>query len=281
MPNIAAIHPQVVHFVVALVIVGVLFRIAGLFVRAAWLSPAALTLVALGAAASLVAVRSGTDAHGPVERVPGARAAVVAHEEWGERARNAILILLVVEAVAAAVSARAVSRARVAQVASAVVGVIVAGVLYRAGDLGGELVYGYAGGIGIRSGNPADVNHALIAAAHHQANLDRQSGRSQDAAALLDMVADRFPEQLELQIARAEATLSDRKDPSGALARLDAIRLPTEDTRLRIRAALARSGALASAGDVTAARQVLETLRSEFPANAQLQRRIAELQAKP
>lgn len=280
MPNIAALHPQVVHFVVALVVVGVLFRAVSLVVRASWLSPAAAALVALGAVASIVAVRSGIDAHGPVERVPGVRPAVVAHEEWGERARNAVLLLLVVEAVAAALTARNVSKARAAQVAAAIVGVVTVGVLFRAGDLGGDLVYGYAGGVGIRSGDPADVNRTLIAAAHHQANLDRQSGRPQDAAALMDMVADRFPDQLELQIARAEAILSDRKDSEGAIAKLDALQLPTTDTRMRVRAGVARSNALVAKGDLSAARQVLETLRTEFPTNGQIQRALAALEAR-
>lgn len=280
MPNLAALHPQVVHFVVALVVVGVLFRALGLVARASWLSPAAVALVGLGALASVVAVRSGIDAHGPVERVPGARPAVVAHEQWGERARNAVLLLLVVEAVAAALTARNIAQARVAQIAAAVVGLATVGVLFRAGDLGGQLVYGYAGGVGIRSGDPADVNRTLIAAAYHQANLDRQAGKPLEAAALLDLVADRFPEQLELQIARAEAILADRKDPNASLAKLDALQLPTSDTRMRVRAGVARSKALAARGDSSAARQVLETLRTELPTNGQIQRAIAEIEAK-
>ena len=77
MPSLAALHPQVVHFVVALIIVGVLFRVLSIGIRAPWLSPAALALISLGTVASVVAVRSGADAHGPVERVPGARPAVV------------------------------------------------------------------------------------------------------------------------------------------------------------------------------------------------------------
>lgn len=280
MPNLAALHPQVVHFVVALVVVGVLFRALGLVARAPWLSPAAAALVALGAMASVVAVRSGIDAHGPVERVPGARPAVVEHEEWGERARNVVLLLLVIEGVAAALTARNIAQARVAQIAAAVVGLATVGVLFRAGDLGGQLVYGYAGGVGIRSGDPADVHRTLIAAAHHQANLDRQAGKPLEAAALLDLVADRFPDQLELQIARAEALLSDRQDPNASLVKLDALQLPTNDTRMRVRAGVARARALAARGDSSAARQVLETLRTEFPANGQIQRAIAEIEAK-
>jgi uncharacterized membrane protein len=279
MPNLAAIHPQVVHFVVALIVVGVLFRVLSVVLKRAWLSPAALTLVALGTLASLVAVRSGTDAHGPVERVPGARQAVVDHEEWGERARNAFLILLAFEAVAATLAARQAGAARAAQIVAAVAGLAAVGVLYKAGEAGGTLVYGYAGGVGIRSGDPADVNHLLIAAAHHQANVDRQAGRLNDAAALIDSVADRFPDHLELQLARIDSVINDRKDPRAALARLDGLRVPTEDTRMRVRAGLLRSGALVATGDQTAARQVLETLKAEFPANTQIQRRLAEISA--
>ncbi|WP_291990060.1 DUF2231 domain-containing protein [Luteitalea sp.] len=277
MPSLAAFHPQVVHFVVALIIVGVLFRLLSLAVRVAWLSPAALALITLGTLASLVAVRSGADAHGPVERVPGARPAVVEHEEWGERARNAFLLLLAVEAVAATLTARKVGAARTAQIAAAVAGLAAVGVLYRAADLGGRLVYGYAGGVAVNTGDPEDVSRLLIAAAHQQANADRQAGRLGDAAAILDVVADRFPAHLELQLARVDSIINDRKDPAAALSRLDALRVPTEDTRLRVRAGLLRSGALAAAGDLSAARQVLETLKSEFPANTQVQRRLAEL----
>lgn len=277
MPSIAAIHPQVVHFVVALIIVGVLFRVLSIFTRAPWLSPAALALVTLGSLASIVAVRSGSDAHGPVERVPGVRPAVVEHEEWGERARNAFLLLFAIEAVAATLTARKTGAARTAQIVAAVAGIAAVGVLYRAADLGGRLVYGFAGGVAVNTGDPEDVSRLLIAAAHQQANLDRQSGKLGDAAAILDVVADRFPSHLELQLARVDSIVNDRKDPAAALARLDALRVPTEDTRMRVRAGLLRSGALSAAGDLTAARQVLETLKSEFPTNPQIQRRLAEI----
>ena len=277
MPNIAALHPQVVHFVVALIIVGVAFRWLSLVIRQAWLPTAAAVLVALGAIAAVVAVRSGTDAHGPVERVPGARPAVVEHEEWGERARNAFLVLLVFEVVAAALAARQHSRARAAGLVAGVVGLAAVGVLYRAADAGGALVYSYAGGVGIRTGDPADVNRLLIAAAHNQAALDRQSGKMGDAAALMDLVAARFPEQLELQLAQVESIVNDRKAPKDALTRLDSIRVPTDDVRMRVRAGLLRASALAASGDSTAARQVLETLKSEFPTNVQIQRRLTEL----
>lgn len=277
MPSLAALHPQIVHFVVALVVVGVLFRWLSLVVRQAWLPTAAAVLVALGTVAAVAAVRSGVDAHGPVERVPGARAAVVEHEAWGERARNALAVLVVFEVIAAAFAMRQHSWARAAALTSAMVGLGTVGVLYRAAQAGGDLVYSYAGGVGIRSGEPVDVNRLLIAAAHHQSALDRQAGKLADAAALIDLVAGKFPEHLELQLAQVESVLHDRRSPRAALSRLDGIELPTNDVRMRVRAGLLRAGALAAVGDGNAAKQVLETLKAEFPANQLIQQKLLEL----
>jgi uncharacterized membrane protein len=277
MPSLAAFHPQIVHFVVALVMVGVGFRLLSLAVRTSWLGPAATALVALGTVASLAAVRSGSDAHGPVERVPGARPAVVAHETWGQRARNVFLLLLAVEAVAATLASRRFPRARTAAIASATVGVIAVGVLYRTADLGGQLVYGYGGGVGIRSGDAEDVGRAFIAGAYQQATFDRANGRPLDAARIIDVAATRFPDHLELQLVQVEATLVDRADPQSALNRLGALSIPRADERSRIGAGMLRARALQAMNDRSAALQVLETLRTEFPANAQIQRQVAEL----
>jgi uncharacterized membrane protein len=277
MPSLAALHPQIVHFVVALVIVGVGFRVLSLVLRWSWLGPAATALVALGTVASLAAVRSGSDAHGPVERVPGVRPAVVAHETWAERARNVFLLLLAAEAVAAVLASRQYPHARTAAIASAAVGMIAVGVLYRTADLGGQLVYGYGGGVGIRSGDAADVSRAFITGAYQQAALDRASGRPLDAAGIIDLAATRFPDHLELQLARVEATLVDRADPQSALNRLGALSIPGPDQRSRIAAGTLRARALLAMNDRSAALQVLETLRTEFPGNAQIQQQIAEL----
>jgi uncharacterized membrane protein len=277
MPSLAAFHPHIVHFVVALVTVGVAFRLASLVVRWSWLAPAAAALITLGTLASVAAVRSGVDAHGPAERVPGARQAVVDHETWGERARNVFLLLLAVEVVAAALASRQHPRARSAALAAAAIGVVAVMVLYRAGDLGGRLVYGYGGGVGIRSGDPEDVGRAFIAGAYHQAMLDRAGGRPLDAARLVDAAATRFPDHLELQLAQIEATLVDRGDPQTALNRLGALAIPRPDERSRISAGLLRAQALEVMGDRSAARQVLETLRTEFPANTRIQQRLTEL----
>jgi hypothetical protein len=160
---------------------------------------------------------------------------------------------------------------------AAAIGVVGLGALYEAGEHGGDLVYDYAGGIGIRSGAPDDVGHLLVAGLFHQANLDRQAGKGVEGAALIDLAASRFPQNLELQLLSIEWTTDVRRNPSDALRRLDTITLPSGDNRMRIRAALARSGALAASGNIEAARQVLLTLKGEFPTSPQIQRRLDDI----
>src|ERR1041385_1476410 len=91
MPDIGALHPQVVHFVVALGLLGVLFRLLSLTGRMSWTNQAAATLMILCAGASVVAVKSGTDTHDNAERIPGVRQAVMDHEDWGHYTRNVLL----------------------------------------------------------------------------------------------------------------------------------------------------------------------------------------------
>ena len=281
MPDIGAFHPHIVHFVIALLFVGVAFRLVSLTGRFAFASPAATVLVLLGTIASFAAVKSGDDAHGPAERVPGARAAVVEHEEWGERARNAFIFVSLFELAALGLAYRKHRHARPAAIAAGVVGLIGLFVLYQAAEHGGELVYSYAGGVGVRTGDPADVNRLLIAGVYHQAVQDRQAGRGAEGAALLEMAARRFPDNLELQLLAAEWTTEVRNDPAQAIQRLDAIQIPQGEARLRLRAGLARARALQAQGNTEGARAVLQTLQGEFPNNAQVQRRIEELGAAP
>ena len=277
MPSIAAYHPQIVHFSIALLVIGVLFRLVSLTGRFAFTAPAATSLIVIGTVASVLAVQSGTDAHGPVERIPGARIAVQEHEEWGIRTRNIFLAVAALELIATALATRRPQQARVFAMGAAAIGIVGLGAVYETGEHGGKLVYNYAGGVGTRSGNPDDVGHLLMAALYQQATLDRQAGKGADGAAMLDMAAARFPDNLDVQLMSIEWTTDVKKDPAAALKRLDTLTVPTSDNRLRIRAAMARASALAASGNVEAARQVLLTLKGEFPASVQIQRRLDEL----
>ena len=127
MPDIGVYHPQIVHFVIAFLILGVAARVLSLLPlgeRFRFLGPMAAVLVILGTLAAVAAFQSGHDAHGPVEHVPGAREAVLEHEHWGERTRNAFLILAAIELGVLALA----SRRRLAQglrAVSAVGGLVV------------------------------------------------------------------------------------------------------------------------------------------------------------
>src|SRR3989442_6812549 len=214
MDSLGYYHPAIVDFAIGLLAAGVLLRWASLTRRLAFAGPAALVLLVLGTAAAVTSVQTGTAAHGPVERVPGAAPAVQEHEEWGQRTANAFLLVLLVEVVAVVLARW--GRQEPALVVSAVLGLVGLGALLYAGHLGGRLVYSYAGGVGIRTGDPADVDRLLVAAIYHPSQADRQAGRGPDAARLLEEAVRRYPADLGIQLLVAESKLIDLKDTAGA-----------------------------------------------------------------
>jgi uncharacterized membrane protein len=268
-------HPQFVHFAIALLAVGVVLRLISLAGRPAFVAPAALTLLAAGTIAATLAVQSGVAAHGPVESVPGARAAVVDHEAWGIRTRNVFWAVIALEMIALALWRS--PRRRMAYAASAVVGVVGLFCLYEAGEHGGELVYGYAGGVGIRSGDPADVDRLLLAGLYHEALSERKAGRGAEAAKLLELAAERHPGDAEVQLAAAESLLLDRKDPRTALEKLRAIQPPQANRSLRIRHGMLTADALEAAGQREGAAAIVQALVTEYPDVPRLKQRLEKL----
>ena len=63
MPDLGFYHPIVIHFAIGLITGGVLLRWLSLTRRGAFAGPAAVTLILLATAATLVAAQSGEDAH--------------------------------------------------------------------------------------------------------------------------------------------------------------------------------------------------------------------------
>jgi hypothetical protein len=200
---------------------------------------------------------------------------VGAHEQWGERAYRVFVVVALLELLALALRSR--GWARPALVASALVGLGGLYVLYEAGERGGELVYSYAGGVGIRTGAPEDVGRLLLAGLYQQAQLDRKAGRPEDAAALIELAARRFPADPGVQLAAAESLLLDRKDAAASATALERISVPPDDRRLRMRRGSLLADALVARGDAKAALAVLEPLSAEFPRNERLKKRVEEL----
>src|SRR6478735_4368726 len=213
--TLAALHPQVVHFTIVLTIIGAMFRLISLLGRPAWVSPAAATLLILAAISGYASTQTGTAAHGPVERVPGARSAVQEHEEWGDRTRTALFILAAIEIVGLAMRNR--PQARMVNGVAAIAALICVGFVYETGEHGGKLVYSYAGGVGIRTGDEKDIQQLLLTGYYQQAMADRKAGRSDSAAQLIKDAANRYGSDPEVKLLAAESILIDQKNPKGTI----------------------------------------------------------------
>ena len=276
MPNLAQFHPQIVHFVVALLLVGVGARLISLTGRLKFTDYGATTLLLLGTIAAVLAVKSGTDAHGPVERIPGAREAVIKHEENGKTTRNIFLGVALIELAALGLARKPTTTryVRYAHFASAIVGLWGSAQLYEAAEHGGELVYSYAGGPGLRTGDPKDIERLLLAGLYNQSQADRRGGRSAQAASLVNEMARRFPTDTTVRFLHVESLLRDTKDYRGALAALDSISVGETDGRLRARQATLRADLYLALGKSDSARAALTPVVAAFPQNARLKAKL-------
>ncbi|MEE8117697.1 MAG: DUF2231 domain-containing protein [Gemmatimonadales bacterium] len=280
MPDIGTLHPQVVHFVVALLFLGVPMRLLALTGKVKLAGPMATVLLLGGTLAAVIAVQSGLDAHGPVERIPGARDVVHHHEELGERTRNLFLLVVALELAALGIRRKKHYRTGVL-VASGMVGLAGLFVLYETAEHGGEIVYSYAGGVGIRFGEAEDVGRLLLAGLYHTSMQDREAGRSDAAAELVELMSRRHPNDPGVTLLAVQSLLRDRQDPARALEMLRGLSLPEENARLSLQYGMLLADAYEAAGHPDSARMTLETLRSEFPDSDQLDERLRALGAGP
>ncbi len=272
MPEIPTLHPQIVHFVIALAFIGVGARVLSLLPlpeKLKFISPAGTVLILFSALASVPAAKSGHDAHGPVERVPGARDAVVEHEEWGERARNTLLIVAALELAALALANRE-KAARGLRVVSALAGLGALFAVYEAGEHGGELVYNYAGGIGLRSGDTTDVTRLLVAGLYHKAMREREAGNGEAAGRLIEELARQMPADEGVRYLRVESMMRDRHDPRGALTALAAMSMPAAGSRFLNRHRLLTAEAWQRSGGTDSARAILDAMKAAAPENTRL-----------
>jgi uncharacterized membrane protein len=276
MPNIAAFHPQLVHFVIGLLIVGVIMRVISLTGKLRFTVPAGLALILIGTIAAWLAVRSGVDAHGPVERIPGARDLVVHHEEKGILTRNIFFLVSALELIAFAMTRRAnlVRKAYWVFVASAVVGLFGVTQLYETAEHGGELVYSYGGGPGLRTGDPADNERLLLAGLYNQAMADRKAGRNAQAAELMAMMAKRYPLDTTAQILNAESLLLDAKKPTEALSALNLVAIAPSDARMIARVATLKANIYLALGAPDVAKQTLSDAIGALPQGATQRTRL-------
>ena len=212
------------------------------------------------------------DAHGPVERIPGARTLVQHHEERGIAARNVFFGVAAIELLALGLSAGAGTRRymRAAHAVSALVGLWGSTVLYEASEHGGEIVYSYGGGPGLRTGNPQDNERLLIAGLYNQAMADRKAGRKDDAARLIDELSRRAANDTTVQLLQVESQLLDRGDLTAARTTLDAIGIDSANARLQTRRATLLTYILLAMGQPDSAKAVMDAAIAKYPTNTRL-----------
>jgi uncharacterized membrane protein len=140
------LHPAVVHFPIALLLVGAgLSLLAVVFPR--WTLPTALILF-LGAAGAVVAVQTGEREEHRLPKTTGElHEAFENHEHAGKRARNFSLAAASL-AVLTVVSTRWRFVKRILAGATAVVALMTAYHVAQAGHYGGALVYEHGLGVG-------------------------------------------------------------------------------------------------------------------------------------
>lgn len=275
--DLGPLHPQIVHFVVALLLVGVALRWIALTGKAPFAGPAATILLLLGTVAAVLAVSSGTAAHDPVERIPGVGQAVRDHEDWGEQTRSVFLVVAGLEVVALVLARRRPQWGRWALVASGLVGLYGCYAVYETADRGGKLVYSYAGGPGLRTGDTTDIGRLFTAGLYEQAMVDRARHQSADAAALIDELARRSPGDTMVQLLHIESQLRDRQDAKGALAALGALHPAANNPRLTIRVGMLTVDTYVALGQTDSAKAVLRRLVAQFPMFQRLKDRLTQL----
>ncbi len=264
-------HPVVVHFVIAWLVAGVVLRALSLLGRAAFASPAASLFLILGALLSLLAQQTGEAASGLAERVPWAADAVESHESWGNWTVWAFVAVAVLELGALVLRRR--GKERPALLASAGLGALALVLLVTTANKGGSVVYSYAGGVGLR-GDGGARDRVFLAGAFNILDADRRAGRPADAARLLEEMLRRYPADLDVQLLVAESKLVDLQDPAAALEALGRISVPKEDRRLRLRYGLLLVDALLAKGEREAAVAALQSLRTDFPDDPEVQKRV-------
>jgi uncharacterized membrane protein len=273
--SIGYYHPQIVHFVIAGLLLGILFRWVSLTGKLAWTDRAATTLLVIGAIAAFFAVMSGTQTHELAERIPGVARAVQEHEDAGHDVRNLFLVIAAIEIIALVPGLLAFRKWLL--LASAALCAWGAYEVYDVGRLGGDLVYSYAGGVGERSGDSTDVNNVVRAALYNRALLDREQKNSAAAAQDFAELATRFPGDQQVQLAYIGSLVQDKKDPAAALAALGKYPAPPDSSRMWGRWQMTRADVFEAAGQSDSARAALQALVKRFPNSQRLKARLEKL----
>lgn len=167
------LHPAIVHFPIVLLLLGAPLAVMSLILRKYHLPVLTAAVLALGGAGALVATWTGEEAAELAGELSGSGEKTLdAHEEWGERARNAGLIAAVLAMISAALGRKPVA-GRAFGAAAAVAAVAAAFSVAQAGHYGGEVVYKHGVGVNAAAG-------ASLGAAQDETHPDRPKRQKKD-----------------------------------------------------------------------------------------------------
>ncbi|MEX1261889.1 MAG: DUF2231 domain-containing protein [Balneolaceae bacterium] len=141
-PNI---HPFIVHFPIALLVVAVLFDVARLFFKDEnWLQKTVLTLYTTGSLGLIASFFSGREAVDTVSVIGNAVPIVTSHEDW---ALYTLLFFLIYTTIRFATWWKDLEKGFV-QPLLLVIAFVGIGMLWQTGDLGSQLVYKHGVAVG-------------------------------------------------------------------------------------------------------------------------------------
>ena len=137
------IHPMVVHFPIALIIVAFAAELAGAALRREFFTKVALLLLVLGTLGTVAAYFSGNFAEESVNEVGAVGEALEEHEDAGGAALWAVLAVAAIRSLMAYKRWMTGWRRWLAVLILAVISLAIS----RTGYLGGELVFRHGGGV--------------------------------------------------------------------------------------------------------------------------------------
>ncbi len=148
MVDLTYLHPMVVHFPIALIIVAFLFELGGTILKRESFASGAFWLLLLGTAALIVTYFSGRSAGGEIAESGMLKAALEAHEDAAT-----LTLMLILAAFSFRLALMATRRFRRGYrwsfIALLFVGVLS---IARTGSYGGDLVYKHAAGVNLQIG---------------------------------------------------------------------------------------------------------------------------------
>ena len=153
-PNI---HPIIVHFPLVLLIIAVLFDLAGLaLTKFDWIKKSALLLYFLGTIAAAIAFITGNEASNIIDIPANAFSAVNEHADWAEITLWFFSIYTIVRL---SIGIFFKSLKKVFVVPIVLVGLLGIYFLYQTGDHGAQLVFGYGLGTGNLTKQKEQINN--------------------------------------------------------------------------------------------------------------------------